>query len=622
MNLGALFSRGSRGSRDSRGSHGSRGAGRARNPRRPSRAADSARVLAVRIPPWRSRVLLLTLFAAFSALTVRAFYLQAGFSTRFLQRQGEARYAHIVKEAPVRGTIYDRNGVVLAASVPARGVWVDPDHFDADPAQRALLSRQLDLPADELRRRVSMEKRQVYLRHQLDPEVAHQVEGLQIAGLHTDKEFRRQYSEGPVTSHILGITNFAEQGQEGIERAFDAMLGGQPGLRHLVEDPMHHTLEDTWLREPVQGQDITLALDDRIQYIAHSAVRKAAEDNAARAAAAVVLDARTGELMGMASWPDFDPAKRAQFDPDQARNRAVADLFEPGSTLKPFSIATAIETGLVRPDTLIDTGAGRMAIGGRTISDTHAHGVISVEQVVAMSSNVGTATIALRMPAQNLWDTLTGAGFGQVPQHDLVGARAGVLRSAASWRPVEKATIAYGYGISVSLLQLARAYMIFARDGDILPISVLRTDAPPPAVRVISPETAAKMRHMLEMATSDQGTAPLARVPGYRVAGKTGTARKLHDGKYIDAYVSSFVGFAPVSDPRIVVAVMIDEPHGGHYFGGDVAAPAFSAIVGGTLLQLRVPSDAAAPAAVVSARSTPPSTQPSTQLARAAAPGG
>jgi len=581
-----------------------------RNTTRTARAASRhGELLAVKLSAWRSKLLLFTLFSAFAALSVRVVYLQGGWSTGFLQRQGEARYARTLPETPTRGTIFDRNGVVLASSVPARAIWANPEDFEADAKQRAQLARLLELSPEELRRRIANEDRSfVYLRRQLDPEVAQRVEALHISGVHSVKEFRRQYPEGSVTSHLLGftgVTKVGEHGLEGVEREFEAMLGGQPGLRHLIEDRLGHTIEDDWLHEPVQGQDIALAIDDRVQYIAHTAVKQAAEANAAHAAAAVVLDARTGELLALANWPDFDPAHRKQFDPNQVRDRAVTDTFEPGSTLKPFSVATAIESGLVRPDTVIDTAPGRLTITGRTITDDHPRGALTVEQVVAKSSNVGTAKIALQMPAQSLWETLTAVGFGQVPQTALSGAVPGHLRPASTWRPVEQATIAYGYGISVSLLQLAHAYLVFARDGDIVPVSVLRTDARTTPVRVLSPETAAKMRRMLELATSDEGTAPLARIPGYRVAGKTGTARKLRDKRYTDAYVSSFVGFAPVSDPQIVVAVMIDDPRAGRYYGGDVAAPVFGAITAGTLRALQIPPDS-----------------PAMQVAQATAPGG
>ncbi len=586
---------------------GLRAAGRAAARRAGGRATGThppRGLLQVHLPAWRSKLLLFGLFCAFSALTVRAFYLQGGWSTAFLQRQGEARYARTLPEAPTRGTIFDRNGVVLAASVPARAIWVNPDDFEASAQQRAQLARALDMTPEELRRRLANEDRAfVYLKRQVDPEVAQRVDALRLPGVHSVKEFRRQYPEGTVTSHLLGFTNVAEHGLEGVERTYEATLGGQPGRRHVIEDRLGHTIEDDWLHEPVQGQDIALAIDDRIQYIAHAAVKQAAEANNARAGAAVVLDAHTGELLALANWPDFDPSQRAQFDPNQFRDRAVTDTFEPGSTLKPFSIATAIESGVVRPDTIIDTTPGRLTITGRTITDDHPHGPLTVEQVLAKSSNVGTAKIALQMPAQSLWETLTAVGFGQIPNSGLSGAVTGRLRPASTWRPVEQATIAYGYGISVSLLQLAHAYLVFARDGDLVPVSVLRMSTPPASVQVLSPATVVKMRHMLEMATSPEGTAPTARIPGYRVAGKTGTARKLDraTGHYVDSYVSSFVGFAPVSDPRIVVAVMIDDPRGGRFYGADVAAPAFGAIAAGALRAMQVAPD-----------------QPSMQVAQAA----
>ena len=556
--------------------------------------ARRAELLDVRLPAWRSKLLLFTLFCAFAALGVRVVYLQGGWNTGFLKKQGEARYARTLSEEPTRGAIFDRNGVVLASSVPARAIWVNPDEFEANGQQRAQLAHLLGLSPDELRTRVANEDRSfVYLRRQLDPDVAQKVEALRIAGVHEAKEFRRQYTEGPVTAHLLGFTNVSEHGLEGVEREYEGTLGGSPGLHHMIEDRLGHTIEDDWLHEPVQGQDIALAIDDRIQYIAHMAIKQAAEQNQAHAAAAVVLDAHTGELLALVNWPGFDPSRRGKVEADQFRDRAVTDTFEPGSTLKPFSIATAIEAGVVRPETVIDTEGGKWTIADRRISDDHPHDSLTVEEIVAKSSNIGTAKIALKMPSQALWETLTSVGFGQVPHAGLSGAVTGRLRPASSWKPIEHATIAYGYGISVSLLQLAHAYLIFARDGDIVPVSVLRTETPPASVRVISPATAMKMRHMLEMATSTEGTAPAARIAGYRVAGKTGTARKLRDGRYTNTYVGSFVGFAPASDPRIVVAVMIDEPSAGKFYGGDVAAPAFGAIAAGTLRAMQVTPDAA-----------------------------
>jgi len=374
---------------------------------------------------------------------------------------------------------------------------------------------------------------------------------------------------------------------------YDTRLAGHAGVRQVVKDNRHQTVDAFWQHEPVPGQDVTLAIDHRIQYIAHLAVDAAARRNGARAASAVVLDARTGELLALANWPNFDPAHREHIDPERVRNRAVTDIFEPGSTLKPFSIAAAIDSGIVTPETVIDTAPGRLTIGDRTISDTHPHAALTVEQVVAKSSNVGTAKIALQMPAQRIWETLDAAGFGRLPHVELSGAVTGRLRPPAAWKPIEQATIAYGYGISVSLLQLAHAYLIFAREGDIVPVSVLKASGPPEPVQVISPETARRMRRMLELATSPEGTAPAARIAGYRVAGKTGTARRLVDHRYTDSYVSSFVGFAPAADPRIVVAVMVDDPRAGRFYGGDVAAPVFGDITAATLRYLQVPPDPA-----------------------------
>lgn len=567
----------------------------ARRPRA-STARRTGDLLSTQIPPWRSKLLLLGIFCAFGALTARVFYLQGGWSTGFLKHQGEVRFARTLKESPPRGTIMDRNGVVLASSVLTKSVWVDPSGFRASDEQMAELAHLLGMRVDELRHRVaSDEKTFVYLKRQLSAQEVEPIEALDIPGLHTEREYHREYPEGPVTAHLLGFTNVSDRGLEGVERVFEPTLSGRPGVRHTIVDRMGRTIEDDWVREPVQGQDLHLSIDDRIQFIAHDAIRKAAQANSAKAAAAVVLDARTGELLALANWPDFDPGERGQVDPALVRDRAVTDTFEPGSTLKPFSIATAVEKGFVRPDTMIDTAPGRWTVSGHTITDDHVHGMLTVEQVLAKSSNVGTSKIALQMPAVDLWETLTAVGFGHNPQADLSGAVTGRLRPANTWHTIEHATISYGYGISVSLLQLAHAYLVFARQGDIVPVSIQRLDGGQPAsVQVFSPATIMKMRHMLEMATSTEGTAAAARIPGYRVAGKTGTALKANNGSYAQKrYIASFVGFAPASDPRIVVAVMVDDPRGGHIYGGEVAAPVFGAIASGSLKSLQVAPDQA-----------------------------
>jgi cell division protein FtsI (penicillin-binding protein 3) len=557
-------------------------------------------LLVVKVPAWRSKFMLFMLFCAFAALAVRAFYLQGGLNTGFLQKQGEARYARTLDVPATRGKVTDRNGVVLAASVPARAIWAIPEDVEATPAQLAQMSRLLDLPLPELKRRLANEDRSfVYLRRQVDIEVAEAVARLKLAGIHATREFKRHYPEGPTAAHVVGFTNLEDRGQEGIELANEGELAGRTGSRRVIKDRLGRVVEDDWLREPLDGRDLALALDNRIQYIAATALRQAVEQHNAKAGAAVVLDVQTGEVMALANWPSFDPnvrndQRKARWNPDALRNRVITDTFEPGSTLKPFSVAAAMDAGLVRPEQRIHTAPGRIVVGGRTISDTHPHDLLTVEQVVAKSSNVGTVKITLDMPAERLWSTYTGVGFGQAPAARTLGfngAVAGRLRPYKTWRPVEQATIAYGYGVSVSLLQLARAYTAFARDGDVPPVSLMKLAVPPAGVQVMKPETARAMRRMLELAVSDEGTAPQARIAGWRVAGKTGTARKLKDGQYVNAYVASFAGFAPVSDPRIVVAVMIDEPGGGRYYGGDVAAPVFAQIAAGSLRTLQVPPD-------------------------------
>lgn len=576
--------------------------GRSRAARGGQRVGFNANpLLAVTLPAWRSKALVFALFCGFVVLAGRAIWLQAGFDANGLQKKAEARYARTLDVPATRGRVTDRNGVVLAASIPARAIWAIPEDVDASAAQLARLAQLLEMPLAELKQRLADEDRSfVYLRRQVDPPVADAIAALGIEGVHSSREFRRHYPEGSAAAHVVGFTNVEDRGQEGIELANEAQLAGRIGSRRVIKDRMGRVVEDAWLREPLDGHDLALALDNRIQYVAMTALQQAVERHGARAGAAIVLDSRSGEVLALANWPSFDPnvrgdQRRARWNAAALRNRVITDTFEPGSTLKPFSIAAAIDAGLARPEQRINTAPGRIVVGGRTISDSHAHAVLTVEQIVAKSSNVGTVKATLDLPAERLWNTYAGVGFGQAPAADALGfngAVAGRLRPYRSWRPVEQATMAYGYGVSVSLLQLARAYTVFARDGDVVPVSLFRRDAPPPSVQVIRPETARAMRHMLELAVSDEGTAPQARIAGYRVAGKTGTAHKLANGRYVNAYVASFAGFAPASDPRIVVAVMIDEPGGGRYYGGDVAAPVFAQIAAGTLRTLQVPPDA------------------------------
>lgn len=568
---------------------------RAPRPARAQRVAFHANpLLTVKLPAWRSRLLLMLLFCAFAALALRAAWLQAGGSTSFLQRQGEVRYVRTLDVPATRGRITDRNGVVLAASLPARAIWASPEDVQASSAQLAQLARLLDLPLAELKRRLADDDRRfVYLARQVEPGVAQKIAEMKLAGIGQHQSFRRHYPEGPIAAHVVGFTNVEDRGQEGVELAFDGELAARHGRRRVIKDNLHRYVEDDWLQLPVDGSDLALALDNRIQYLAYAAVRDAVLAQQARGGSAIVLDVRSGEVLALANFPSFDPNERGRWPAEALRNRALTDTFEPGSTLKPLSIAAALEAGLVTPQQTFQTAPGFIRIADRTIRDAHPQGVLTVEQIVAKSSNVGTVRIAMELPAQALWDVYAGAGIGQPVNVGFPGAAVGRLRPAKTWREIEQATISYGYGVSVSLMQLARAYLVFARDGDLVPISLTRRSATPAAVPVLRPDTARAVRRMLELAASSEGTGAQARVAGYRVAGKTGTARKLRNGRYVNEYVASFAGFAPASDPRIVVAVMIDEPSAGRYYGGDVAAPVFARIATGSLRVLQVAPDAA-----------------------------
>jgi cell division protein FtsI (penicillin-binding protein 3) len=560
-------------------------------------------LLVVRLPAWRSRVLLLLLFTGFLALAIRAVYLQGGVGTHFLQRQGEVRYARTLDVPGTRGRVLDRNGVVLAASVPARAIWAIPDDVNASAGELAQLARLLQMPVAELKRKLADDDRKfTFLRRQVDLDVAKKIQSMKLAGIHQSPEFKRHYPMGPAVAHVTGFTNVEDRGQEGVELSWESVLAARTGSRRVIKDRLGNVVEEDWLLAPADGNDAQLSIDSRIQFIAHSALKNAIDTHKAKAGAVLVVDVGSGEILALANWPSFDPNQRGQWQKEALRNRVLTDTFEPGSTMKPFSIAAAIESGRFSPQHSVQTAPGRITIGGRTIGDAHAHGLLTVAEVVAKSSNVGTAKIALDLPAQTLWELYTKVGFGQAPRV-AVGAVAGRLRPAASWKPIEQATIAYGYGLSVSLLQLARAYTVFARDGDIVPLSLLKLEAPPATLPVLRPKTAEQMRHMLELAVADGGTAPKARIDGYRVAGKTGTARKLRDGRYVSEYVASFAGFAPASRPRIVVAVMIDEPDAGQFYGGQVAAPVFAEVTARSLRALQVAPDAAA--TIVARHATP-----------------
>ena len=543
---------------------------------------------------WRSRMMLALVFAGFMALIARAVYLQA-WNNDFLQQKGESRYSRVIEISAYRGKITDRNGEILASSTPVKSVWAIPEDVRATREQIRELARIMEMPLSELETKLGDQDRDfVYLKRQLPPEQAERVTQLGIPGVYQQREFRRYYPAGEVAAHVLGFTGVDEAGQEGIELAFQQDLAGHAGSRRVIKDRRGNVIEDVAsVRTPREGQDLALSLDSKIQYLAYRELKAAVELHKAKAGGVVVLDALTGEVLALANLPVFNPNNRANLTGVQLRNRVLTDTFEPGSTIKPFTIAAALELGRVSPGTVIQTAPGRLSVGSSTISDAHPHGPLTVAEVIQKSSNVGTAKMAMQMDRQEMWDLFNKVGFGVVPKVQFPGAVSGRLRPAKSWRPIEQVTMSYGYGLSASLLQLARAYTVFARDGDIVAATFVKTDAPVTGTRVVQPEVARAVRAMLEMAAGPGGTAPRAQTMGYRVAGKTGTAHKQEGHGYAEKkYRASFVGFAPASAPRIIVAVMIDEPSAGKYFGGDVAAPVFSAVVGGTLRVLGVAPDA------------------------------
>ena len=548
----------------------------------------------VRLPVWRARVVMCAMLAAFGVLAGRSVYLQA-MHTGFLQEKGEARYSRVLDMPGTRGRILDRHGEALAISTPVQSVWAIPEDVIATPAQLKKLAALLGADTRDLQKRLADSSRDfVYLKRQIAPEQAEQVARLGLPGIHQHREFRRYYPGGELTAHLVGFTGLDEAGQEGIELAHQASLGGAPGSRRVIKDRLGRVVEDIEsIRAAQDGKDLQLSIDSKIQSLAYGALKAAVAEHRAKAGAAVAIDVRTGEVLALVNLPSFNPNNRAKLSGVQLRNRVLTDSFEPGSTLKPFTVALALELGKVTPRSMVGSGRDTLRIANYTIHDPHPEGALNVAQVIQKSSNVGAAKIALSLPREDMWDLFNRAGFGAAPQLGFPGEAGGRLRPARSWRQVEQATMAYGHGISVSLAQLARAYTLFARDGELVPLTLVRSDATAAGTRVVSPQTARAVRAMLELAVQPGGTAPRARIMGWRVAGKTGTAHKQENGGYArDKYIASFVGLAPASEPRIVIAVMIDEPSAGKYFGGVVAAPVFAQIMQGTLRLLSVPHDA------------------------------
>jgi len=558
-------------------------------------------LLASKTPIWRSQLIVACIALGFIGLVFRAAYVQV-VGNAFFRKQGTVRFERQLEIPANRGRILDRHGLILASSVPMPSIWASPEEHEDDPVKLKALAQLLNMPLGELQSKVKNKKKSfVWLRRQLDMATGKKVTDLKFAGVYTRMEYKRMYPQGEAAAHVVGFTNIENTGQEGVELAFNTHLGGKSGSRRVIKDGQGQVIEGIGdMIPPEEGRDLQLSIDSKVQYFAYQRLREAVLDNKAAAGSVVVLDALTGDVLALANYPSYSPDKRSNLSGAQLRNRALTDTFEPGSTMKPFVVGLAMEKGLIKPETMIDTAPGKLNMYGMTVTDAHPHGMLSVNEVIQKSSNVGTVKIAMRMPPKDMWEMYTQVGFGQKPQVPFPGAVAGRLRAYKTWRPMEQATMSYGYGLSTSLFQLAQAYTVFARDGEVAPVSLLKRQDKVAGVRVMNAQNAASVRHMLHMVTGPGGTAPKAQTMGYSVGGKTGTAHKL-DGKTYAAkkYRGFFVGLAPIDNPRIVVAVMIDEPTAGRYYGGDVAAPVFSQTVQQTLRMLEVQPDMAVKPQVV-----------------------
>jgi cell division protein FtsI (penicillin-binding protein 3) len=571
---------------------------------------DAQQEQEIRVAMWRPLLLLACFTAMAAVLLWRALDLQI-MDREFLQGQGEARHLRTVEITAHRGVIVDRHGEPLALSSPVDSVWAHPGYLLGSGADLTPLARALNMQPKDLRQRLQSraEREFVYLRRHLTPEHAQQVMDLQLPGVSLQREYRRFYPAGEVTAHLLGFTNIDERGQEGIELAFEQWLRGESGAKRVLRDRLGRIIRDVEsLREPRPGQSLTLSIDRRLQYLAYRELKAAAQEHSVVSASLVLLDVHTGEVLAMVNQPSYNPNNRSGMAPAQMRNRAITDSYEPGSTVKPLAVAAALEAGSVRPDSVIQTSPGVMRVGRHTVRDIRNYGSIDVRTVLEKSSTVGATKIALQLEPELLWSLMARLGFGVSTGSGFPGEAAGSLPVQPPQRDIERATLAYGYGLSTTPLQLAQAYATLAADGLRRPVSLLKRDEPPAAERVIDAEAARALREMLVSVTGPGGTARSAALPGYRIAGKTGTAKKSIAGGYADdRYVALFAGFAPASRPRLAMVVVMDEPRGDVYYGGQVAAPVFGKVMAGALRLLNIaPDDLPALEAHVAARGVTP----------------
>jgi cell division protein FtsI (penicillin-binding protein 3) len=544
-------------------------------------------------------VVVLSFFALIgSSLMARAVHLQV-FNRDFLNRQADSRHLRTEKITAHRGVITDRNGEPLAISTPVDSVWANPKELAAAVDSVPRLADALGLDAELLMRRItrSMDKDYLYLRRHLSPEHAERVLALGLPGVNVQREYRRFYPAGEVTGHLVGFTNIDDDGQEGLELAFNHWLAGESGAKRVLKDRLGRSIENVEsIRPPDPGKDLRSSIDLRVQYLAYRALKASIQRHRADSGSIVVLDVKSGEVLAVVNQPTYNPNDRAQYTAERYRNRAITDIFEPGSTVKPLVIAAALASGQYEPGSLIDTSPGYLMVGPKRIEDPRNLGRVSLTTVLSRSSNVGATKIAMSLEPDSLWRMMTKFGLGSLTSSGFPGESAGLLTHYNHWQEISQATIAYGYGLSVTPLQLAHAYAALGNDGYMLPVSLVAADHAnerKEGTQVLDADIALAIRQMLEEVVRPGGTGAKASVTGYRIAGKTGTAWKFAAGGYSeDKYLSIFAGLAPASDPRLAAVVIIDEPHGDLYYGSDVAAPVFAEVMTEALRLLAVPPDA------------------------------
>ena len=530
-----------------------------------------------------------------SSLVARAVHLQV-LDKDFLNRQADTRHLRTESITAHRGTIFDRNGEPLAISTPVDSIWINPKEFAGAVDKTPQLASALDLAPEMLMRRItrSMDKEFVYLKRHLNPSTADRVMALKLPGINVQREYRRYYPASEVAGHLVGFTNIDDEGQEGLELAMNYWLEGEPGAKRVLKDRLGRSIENVEsIRPPHHGKDLHTSIDLRLQYLAYRTLKAAVKTYNARSGSVAILNVKTGEVLAMVNQPTYNPNDRSQFVAERYRNRAITDIFEPGSSIKPLIVAAALESGQYRPSSVVDTAPGYLQVGAKKITDTRNLGRISLTTILARSSNVGMSKLGLTLQPDMMWETMTAFGLGEMTTSGFPGESAGMLSHHSNWREISQATISYGYGVSVTVLQLAQAYAAIGNEGIMHPVSLFAIDEPTTGDRIISVDTAVAVRQMLEEVVRPGGTGVKASVDGYRVAGKTGTAWKSAPGGYSeDKYFSIFAGLAPASNPYLAAVVVIDEPSGKLYYGSDVAAPVFADIMTESLRLLAVPPDA------------------------------